>query len=144
MVLWLKGIENDVAVSQGQLHGDKGLFEGNPSDLHALIGDGQGEDPKTGEQQDILSARPTMVETFADRLCAGGMTTVPTWREGPNFRGRDAKRLNQWFGQLGYGFDTVESIQLEMKEEGFRDSDENARETARIIAGAIAHGFGRE
>ena len=139
-VLWLHGIADDVAVSQGQLNGEQGLFEGKTSDLHALIGYGQGGDPKSGDQQDRLSAQPATVEAFADRLTAGGMTTVPTWIEGPNFRGRDAKRLNQWFGQLGYGLDAVESIQLEMKEEGFRDSDENAVKTARIIAGAVTLG----
>lgn len=136
-VVWLHGIADDVAVSQGQLHGHQGLFNGKSSDLHALIGYGQGGDPKTGDQQDRLSARPATVEAFASRLTSGGMTTVPTWRKGPNFRGRDAKRLNQWFNQLGYGFDTVESIQLEMKEEGFRDSDINAVNTAHIIARAL-------
>lgn len=137
LVIWIHGIADDVAVSQGLSHGDQGLFKGNPSDLHALIGYGQGGDPKTGEQQDRLSARPTTVEAFAEQLSSGGMTTVPTWKEGSNFRGRDAKRFNQWFNQLGYGFDTVESIQLETKEKGFRDSDTNAGKTAHIIARAL-------
>ena len=66
------------------------------------------------------------------------MTTLPTYNKGPNFRGRDAKRLNQWFYQLGYGFDKVESIQLEIREMGFRDSRQNALSTARIIADSLA------
>ncbi|MCG7853647.1 MAG: hypothetical protein MIO92_14105, partial [Methanosarcinaceae archaeon] len=97
LVIWIHGIADDVAVSQGLLHGEQGLFKGKPDDLHALIGYGQGGDPKTGELQDRLSARPETVEVFANQLSSGGMTTVPTWKEGANFRGRDAKRFNQWF-----------------------------------------------
>jgi len=137
VVIWLHGIADDVAVNQGQLHGEQGLFRGKSSDLHALIGYGQGGNPKTGKQEDQLSARPATVEAFAYQLSKYGMTTVPTWREGGNFRGRDTKRLNQWFNKLGYSFDTVESIQLEIKEKDFRDSDTNACKTSHIIAKAL-------
>lgn len=137
LVIWLHGIADDVAASQGLLHCELELFKGKSTDLHALIGFGQGGDPKTGEQQDRFSARPATIEEFAYQLTSGGMNTIPTWKEGPNFRGRDAKRLNQWFNQLGYGRDTVESIQLEIKEKGFRDSDANARKTAHIIASSL-------
>ena len=138
IIIWLHGIADDVAAKQGQLHGEQGLFEGKSSDLHALIGYGQGGDPKTGKQEDQLSARPATVEAFAYQLSTYGMTTVPTWREGDNFRGRDAKRLNQWFNELGHSFDIVESIQLEIKEKDFRDSDTNACKTSHIIARALA------
>jgi len=137
LVLWLHGIADDVAVTQGQLHIEQGLFDDAPENLHALIGYGQGGDPKTGDLQDRFSARPETVQAFAGYLSAAGMNTVPTWREGPNFRGRDGKRFNQWFGQQGYGFETVESMQLEIKEEGFRDYDASARAAASIIAAAL-------
>ena len=137
IVIWIHGIADDVAVNQGQLHGEQGLFRGKSSDLHALIGYGQGGNPKTGKQEDQLSARPATVEAFAFQLSSYGMTTVPTWREGGNFRGRDTKRLNQWFNKLGHSFDTVESIQLEIKEKDFRDSDTNACKTSQIIARAL-------
>ena len=77
------------------------------------------------------------IEALAFQLSSYGMTTVPTWREGGNFRGRDTKRLNQWFNKLGHSFDTVESIQLEIKEKDFRDSDTNACKTSHIIARAL-------
>ena len=137
IIIWIHGIADDVAFRQGQLHSEQGLFEGKSSDLHALIGYGQGGDPKTGDHQDSLSARPATVEAFAYQLSNYGMTTIPTWREGGNFRGRDAKRLNQWFKKLGHDFNTVESIQLEIKEKDFRDSDTNACKTAHIIARAL-------
>ncbi len=137
IAIWLHGIADDVAVYQGQLHGEQNLFQGKSSDLHALIGYGQGGNPKTGNEKDQLSARPATVEAFAFQLSTFGMTTVPTWREGGNFRGRDTKRLNQWFNKLGHSFDTVESIQLEIKEKDFRDSDTNACKASQIIARAL-------
>lgn len=137
-VVWVHGIADDVAADQGRQHISSGLFAGPATGLHALIGWGQGGDPKTGDRRDNPTARPHTVAAFRDSLTAGGMTTVLTRHDGPNFRGRDAKRLNQWFLQEGFGFDRVESIQLEIKEQAFRDSRKNAEKTAGIIAGALA------
>jgi hypothetical protein len=38
---------------------------------------------------------------------------------------------------MGYGFDTVESIDLEIRVAGYRDSMENALRTGRLIADAL-------
>ena len=134
----MHGIADDVAAVQGQEHLERGFFSGPPEALDALIGYGQGGDPKTGDTRDRFTARQRTVERIRDRLTAGGMTTLLTRKDAGNFRGRDEKRLNQWFNRLGYGFDAVESIQLEIKERGFRDSRENAERAAGIIAGALA------
>ena len=136
-VVWIHGITDDVAVAQGQEHQSLGLFDQAPEELHALIGYGQGGDPKTGETQSCYSARHETVESLRDGLCAGGLATILTHPAGSNYRGRDAKRLNQWFNQLGYGFDRVESIHLELREKGLRDTEENAVKTAQIIATAL-------
>jgi hypothetical protein len=141
VVIWVHGITDDVALTQGQDHVSKGLFGKEPNEMDALIGYGQGGDPKTGETMDRLSASHKTVVNFRDRLTREGMTTVLTRKEGSNFRGRDAKRLNQWFVQLGYGGDQVESIQLEIREKGFRDSDQNAANTAIIIADSLQSCF---
>jgi hypothetical protein len=137
MVLWVHGIADDVALRQGEDHVARGLFSGEPDALHALIGFGQGKDPKKGDPKNRLSARTQTVEIFRDALTRGGLTTLLTHPEGSNFRGRDEKRLNQWFNHLGYGVDRVESIQLEIREKGFRDSQANALKTAGIIAEAL-------
>ena len=139
LIIWVHGIADDVAVSQGQAHSARGLFRKKPTELHALIGYGQGGDPKTGEEQDRYTARQKTVEALRDLLTSGGMNTLLTHKEGSNFRGRDSKRLNQWFIQLGYDFDTVESVQLEIKELGFRDSKANALIAGKIIAKALAN-----
>lgn len=138
LVLWVHGIADDVARTQADEHRALGLFDGAPEELCALIGFGQGGDPKTGEAQSRFSARHETVEAFRDGLCAGGMTALLTHPAGSNFRGRDAKRLNQWFVKRGCGLDRVESIQLEIREKGLRDSRANAEKTAGIIAGALA------
>jgi hypothetical protein len=136
-VLWVHGIADDVADAQGQEHKSLGLFDQAPENLQALIGYGQGGDPKTGENQSRYTARQETVETFRDRLCAAGLTTLLTHPSGSNYRGRDAKRLNQWFNQLGYGFDRVESMHLELRENGIRDTEANAVQTAGMIAAAL-------
>jgi len=137
-VVWIHGITDDVAIAQGQEHKSLGLFDEAPEKLHALIGYGQGGNPKTGETRSRYSARNETVEIFRDQLCAGGLTTILTHPAGSNYRGRDAKRLNQWFNQQGYGFDRVESMHLEIRERGFRDTDANAVQTAKIIATALS------
>lgn len=142
-VLWVHGITDDVAMAQGREHQFIGLFHEAPENLHALVGYGQGGDPKTGETRSRLSARSETVNTFCDQLCAGGLTTLITHPAGSNYRGRDAKRLNQWFNQQGYGLDRVESIHLEIREKGFRDTDANAVKTAKIIARALNLVMGR-
>jgi hypothetical protein len=136
-VLWVHGITDDVATAQGQEHTSLGLFDEAPDKLHALIGYGQGGDPKTGDIQSRYSARQETVEAFRDQLCAAGLTTLLTHPAGSNYRGRDAKRLNQWFNQQGYGFDRVESMHLELREKGIRDTEANAVKTAEIITTAL-------
>lgn len=136
-VVWVHGITDDVAIAQGKEHKDLGLFDAPPDRLHALIGYGQGGDPKTGETRSRYSARQETVEVLRDKLCARGLNTVLTHPAGSNYRGRDAKRLNQWFNHLGYGFEKVESIHLELREKGCRDSEASALETSRKIAYAL-------
>jgi hypothetical protein len=137
-VVWVHGIADDVAEAQGKDHAALGLLPENAGPLHALIGYGQGGDPKTGDTEDRFSALPETVETFRNHLTKGGMTTLLTHRESGNFRGRDSKRFNQWFIQTGYGLEQVESIQLEIRERGFRDSRKNALKAAGIIAQALS------
>ena len=138
LVVWVHGIADDKTAAIAQEHIDRGLFDQEPAMLHALIGYGQGKDPKTGDDHDLLTAAHYTAQRFAALLTAEGMTTQLTHKDGWNYRGRDAKRLNQWFNHQGYGFDAVESIQLEITEQGHRDSRENAENTARIIARALS------
>lgn len=134
IVLWVHGIADDVALDQGQQHIKDNRFSGQPHELHALIGYGKAQIAKN----DQLSAAFDTVSIFKDQLTKGGLTTLLTRRGSRLFRGHHKKRLNQWFNQLGYGFDKVESIQLEIREKGFRDCVKNATKTAGIIAKALS------
>ena len=137
-MVWLHGIADDVALSMGREHHELGKLGAEPETLCALIGYGQGGDPKTGDARSAFTAKDETVELLCRRLTRQGMTTLPTHSDAWNFRGRDAKRLNQWFRQLGYGLERVDSIQLEIKEKGHRDSGPNAVNTGQCIADALA------
>ncbi len=54
-----------------------------------------------------------------------------------NYRGRDPKRMNQWFLSQGYSFDQVESIQLEIKKSDFRDIFQNIKKTSDLLAKSL-------
>ncbi len=138
LVLWVHGISDKFAVERGREHIENGLFSGEPEGLHALVGYGQGGDPKTGDANDSLTASRSTVEAFCEKLSSQGMTTIPTRPEASNYRGRDTKRLNQWFVRSGYGFSRVESMQLEIRERGFRDSMGSAGKCGETVARALA------
>lgn len=137
LVLWLHGLSDVFAAVQARFHMEKGVFDGPAKALDALIAHGQGGDPKTGDTRSRHSASPETVEAFKAYLNGNGMTCLLTHPQAKNYRGRDAKRLNQWFNQLGYGFDRVESIDLEVKVSGYRDSIVNAVRGGHLIAGAL-------
>lgn len=134
LVLWLHGIFTHFALDRAKEHIELGFFEGPPENLHGLIAWGQGGDPKTGNKIPSYSAHQGTVERFRKGLVDKGMNTIYTHDHCNNYRGRDQKRFNQFFLQKGYTFDQVESIQLEIKEEGFRDSCRNALKTGQLIA----------
>ncbi|MEN8188422.1 MAG: hypothetical protein ABFS19_01145 [Thermodesulfobacteriota bacterium] len=137
LVLWLHGIFDQFAIDRAKEHMELGLYEGPPENLQALIAYGQGGDPKTGVTRDSLSARQATVDRFSAMLNKSGIQTILTHPHCNNYRGRDAKRFNQWFINNGYNHDQVESIQLELKESGLRDTKENAVQTARLLASIL-------
>jgi len=64
LVVWVHGIADNVAVFQGKAHRERGVYRKEPEALHALIGYGQGGDPKTGETQDRYTVLFTTVFCF--------------------------------------------------------------------------------
>jgi hypothetical protein len=137
IVLWVHGIFDHFAVDRAKEHQQIGLFNQPPDQLDALIAFGQGGDIKTGELNDRLTAKKQTIALFAEQLNKSGMTTIVTHSKCNNYRGRDSKRFNQYFLNQGYALNQVESIQLEIKETGFRNSREHAIKTAGIISRAL-------
>lgn len=137
LVLWLHGMFTHFSIDRAKEHINLGLFKGQPGDLNGLIAWGQGGDPKSGDKMPSYSAHQNTVEAFRQGLVDDGMNIICTHDRCNNYRGRDGKRFNQFFLQQGYAFDQVESIQLETKEKGFRDSKQNALKTGQLIAKAL-------
>lgn len=138
LVVWVHGIKNENILKEGREHKRIKAFKKKPSELHALIGYGQGKNPKTGKGTDRFTALEDTVSKFRDKLTDGGMNTLLTRANARDYRGRDPRRLNQWFYNLRYDFNQVESIQLEIREKDFRDTPENFKKTAKIIAKALS------
>jgi hypothetical protein len=120
LVVWLHGTADKSAASQQKDHIKAKKIKKADGDLHALIGYGQGKHPKIKRLQNIgkakdqdkksrLTARKETAEKLKAELTKRGLRTLPTRAAANDFRGRDPKRLNQWFLNEGYPLDKVES-----------------------------------
>ena len=143
LVVWIHGMADSSAKYESKLKSSG--FNGAPDVLDALIGYGQGPNPnlepdkrKGKDRESRPTANKETVEKFRDLLIKKGLTTNLTRGNAPNFRGRDPKRMNQWFRNEGYKLTHVESIQLEIREKDFRDNPKNCRKAAKIISQALS------
>ena len=142
LVVWIHGIENANANKEAKAKDSD--FNGEPKDLHALIGYGQGPNPivppkaRTDEdEKSSPTARKKMAEAFRDLLINKGMPTILTRDKAKKYRGREPDNMNQWFLNEGYDFDQVESLQLEIRMIPTR-LKKNIVETAEIIANTLS------
>ena len=147
LVVWIHGMADGSATTQKRTHIKAGKMKKDDGELNALIGYGQGAHPrinklkrlktdKPEDGKDRLTAKKETVMRFRDELTAKGLFTLIARKEAPNFRGRDPERLNQWFLD-DYTFDQVESIQIEIREKGFRETPEQCAETAKKLVEAL-------
>ena len=143
LVLWVHGIKN-VNIKK-EAKNPKSNFKLNPDKLHALIGYGQGENPQAipatateEDKQDRFTAKKETVEKFKDSLTSKGMTTILTRDTAGDYRGRDPDNMNQYFTSEDKKteFPNVQSIQLEIRKDGFRTKS-YVEKTAKIIAEAL-------
>ena len=93
--------------------------------------------PTIEDRQSRLSAQETTVTRLREQLTGQGLFTMIARDGAGNFRGRDPKRLNQWFRNLAYAFDKVESIQIEIREKGCRENPQQCRKTASILSQSL-------
>lgn len=136
LVVWIHGMKNSSAKTEAKNNASQ--FKGNAEALHALIGFGQGDSPKTGEPENRFTACKETVNRFKNLLTEHGLTTILTRKNADNFRGRHEDYMNQWFMNEGYHRTQVESIQLEIKDKGFRDTADNIKKTAKILSKALS------
>lgn len=136
LVVWIHGMKDSSAKTEAKNKASQ--FKGNANALHALIGFGQGDSPKTGEPENRYTACKETVNRFKNLLTENGLTTIVTRKNADNFRGRHEDYMNQWFMNEGYHRTQVESIQLEIRDKGFRDTADNINKTANILSKALS------
>lgn len=124
------------------IHGmdDKNAKDANGKDLDIFIGIGL-DDPKNIP----LKNRLTIPEAQADQLktILGDLEkpiTAEIFKGTDGYSGWDRNNLNQLFTKRNKTYlDTkVQSIQLEIKKKGFRDTKENIESTAKRLSDALA------
>ncbi len=120
-VIWVHGADDKKAKAVA----DAGTYSYPPDEIDAFIGYGQGKHPGNGNSTSRHTADVATVERFRDALISNGMKAVLTDENADNYRGRKEKGMNQWFQEQKYPLDKVESIQLEIRKDGFRDSQNN-------------------
>jgi hypothetical protein len=135
-VIWVHGADTDNAIEVAS----NGTYQFQPAEIEAFIGHGQGSNPDSGKGKSRFTAESSTVERFRDALIANGMNAVIADDKASNYRGRSLKLMNQWFLKNKYSLEQVESIQLEIRKEGFRDLFENIEKSANILAGALSLG----
>ena len=134
IVIWLHGI------SDGNANTEQKNIKGCVGDLHALIGYGQGKNYNRETEEDKNSrytANHETIKTFMEELAKSEFNSHITRDTALNYRGRDLRRMNQWFLNKGYSLDNVETFQIEIREKGFRENEEQCRNSAKILAEAI-------
>ena len=121
LAVWIHGIKDVNAHKEAKEKGSG--FNGEPKDLRALIGYGQGPNPmvppKARANKDNKSSPTASKKTttaFQDLLINKGMPTMLTRDKAKKYRGREPDNMNQWFLKEGYNFEQVESLQLEIRE----------------------------
>lgn len=124
IVIWIHGIDDNNLTPANT--------EGDRRGMDALIGIGQGE-----------PNRPTANKKTVEKLikCLSSNSAKPIKaalaKKGSDYCGWHENIMNQFFRD-DYGRDKVESIQIEIKKTGFRESGKHAATTAEAIADAIA------
>ncbi len=136
-VVWIHGLSDRNALGEERKHRQSDGAKGARRELHALIGYGQGRDLWEGTGESRYTASHAVVRRLVDLLGENGMTARVTRDNAPNYRGRHPGRMNQWFLEQGYGLDRVQSIQIEIRRSGFRDTPENIDRAAKNISSAL-------
>jgi len=126
LVVWVHGIGNENIKEEAE---QMGLDQ----DLDILIGIGQG-------QPDRFTAREETAEQLINLLEQNEEAPVNAClaSRGSRYCGQHKNIMNQMFLNEGYKLSDVESIQLEIKNTGFRDSDKNAALTIELLSEALS------
>ena len=123
LVVWLHGMSEESSRKESESLGLKGT-------LDCVVGYGQ---------PDRCSAEENTVNKLVELMRDSCFAALPA-ADSSCFRGWDNNNMNQWFRQQAEYKDlkNIQSIQLEIRKKGFRDSQENIEKTARIISATLS------
>jgi hypothetical protein len=134
-------ITHEIIQNQGQalvfwVHGikDKNIHKAvhaDPAGVHVVLGIGQGDPERITATRKTAKALRRSLRRNPIRPINAGLA-----REGSNYCGWHPNIMNQIFVNKGYDHSTVQSVQLEIKYTGFRDSQ--VSEAAAAFAEALA------
>ncbi len=124
-VFWIHGIDDENLESEIQQMKVR-------EDIHVLVGIGQGK-------IDSPTAYPKTVDWLCTLLKGNDHKRMEARlaRIGSRYCGQHQDVMNQFFIQEGHTLSKVQSVQLEIKNEGFRDTAENIPKTADAFSDAI-------
>ena len=122
LVFWIHGIKDR------NIH--KAVHAGSDG-VHVVLGIGQGEPERITAPRETAKVLCRSLRQNAIRPINAGLA-----RKGSNYCGWHPNIMNQLFINKGYDHCTVQSIQLEIKYTGFRDS--HVDEAAAALAEALA------
>ena len=127
IVVWIHGIQDtnlkeDIETNP-EFSNDN---ESVPTEVHALIGYGQGDPSRYTAKREIVKK---LMAIFAEN----GMNILPAMAKPDGYCGWAKTIMNQWFRNNKYQILDVESVQIEIKKTGFREK-ENYKRTAEIFS----------
>jgi hypothetical protein len=120
-VIWVHGIADENIKEFGD-------------DVQCLIGYGQ---PGTKDPSPSYTAEQQFIDLLKKELNEKGIKSILAPAE-CEYRGWSEDYMNQWFLLKKYDFKKVQSVQLEFKRRGCRDTDESIETTAKKLAYAIS------
>jgi len=122
LVVWIHGVDDNNLKTEVQ----------KSADVQCLIGYGQGQlNRPTAEKKTV----DDMIGLFKDNSIIAHVA-----RDGSNYCGYNTSLMNQWIRSKEYNLPNVQSIQLEFKKHGIRDSkslDKASHNIAKALSGLV-------
>jgi len=136
IIVLIHGIRDD---NIGRVAKKTKKYKRNPNNLHVLIGYGQ----MAGGKQKLTANENDFIKPLIDALKESGINAaiapvdkiIDSEGEEKLYCGNDPNGLNQYLRDPKY---KTQSIQLEIRNTGFRDDTETARKTAETLGNALS------
>jgi len=137
LIIYIHGIKDDNMHRVAQTIKE---YKKHPENLHVLIGYGQKRGSKqsltASEKETILPLIKYLKDNKINAAIAPKQEVIGDDGDEKLYCGNDANGLNQHFHDLAL---KVQSIQLEIKNSGFRDDPDTARKTAENLAKSLSN-----